>query len=227
MSASQELPIAGAEAVERGAGFHVSRSAFPGWAVPGGHLLLLWRCVRQLGMLRSSSYLYDILAWGLVTEAAPLFVALVMIGRNATVISTELALMRVRGEVRFLEQMGIDPQVYLALPRIVALSVSLFAVTFFYQVIAVAGGFGASALLLNVSFADQVQQLLQAVSFTGILFAMIKAFVFGVVIGTIACFAGLYAGDTINDVPRAQIVAYMRSLMWLVAIDLLFLLVAI
>lgn len=255
-----------ANRLERADGFHVSRTHFPGWAIPAGHLLLFWRCLRRIGMLRNSmvrlvflrqvyfdgvtglrlngllalaigglavtpatnllgannNYLYEILGWGLVTEAAPLVVAMVFIGRNAMVISTELALMRVRGELRFLEQMGIDPRDYLVLPRILAFMVSLLAVTFYYQVISVTGGFAVSSLLLNVSFTEQMRLLLEAISPVGVLFSALKALIFGLVIGTIACFSGLFAGDTINDVPRAQIVAYMRSLIWLVAIDLLF-----
>lgn len=174
----------------------------------------------------NNSYLYNLLSWALVTEAAPLFVAIVVIGRSASVMSTELALMKVRGEVRHLEHMRIDPRDYLALPRVMALTASLLATTFYYQVISVVGGFAVCALLLHVSFIEQMQLLLEALTARAVLFAGIKTIVFGLVIGTIACFAGLYAGNTVNDVPRAQIQAYMRSLTFLVLIDLLFALAA-
>ncbi len=244
----------------------VSHARYTGWAIPGGHLLLLWHCLSRIALLRNpmvrlvflrqvyfvgvqgsraivliaiavgglavpgatlllganNSLLYSILGWTLVTEAAPLLVALVVIGRSASVISTELALMKVRGELRHLEQMRIDPRDYLALPRIAALTVSLLVATFYYQVIAVAGGFAASALVLNVSFVEQMQLMLEALSPSGIVLAGVKALIFGLVIGTIACFAGLHAGATVNDVPRAQIVGYMRSLTWLVLIDVVF-----
>ena len=244
----------------------VTRTRYPRWAIPAGHLLLLWHCFGRIGVLRNSmvrlvflrqvyfagvqglraigliafalgalvitqatlllgvgnSYLYDILGWILVTGAAPLFVAVVFIGRSATVMSTELALMRVRGEMRHLEHMRIDPRDYLVLPRIAALTVSLLAATFYYQVIAVTGGFAVSALLLHVTFLEQMQLLLEALSPSAILLVVTKIVVFGLAIGTIACFSGLYAGDTINDVPRAQITAFMRSLIWLVILDLLF-----
>lgn len=181
-------------------------------AVPGATVLLG----------ANNSYLYDILGWGLVTEAAPLFVALVVIGRSASVISTELALIKVHGELRHLENMRIDPSDYLALPRIAALTVSLLVATFYYQIISVTGGFAVSALLLNVSFMEQMQLMMEALSPSGIVLAGAKTAIFGLVIGTIACFAGLYAGETVNDVPRAQIVGYMRSLVLLVLIDVIF-----
>ena len=170
----------------------------------------------------SNSYLYSILEWALVTEAAPLFVALVAIGRSASVMSTELALMKVHGELRHLEHMRIDPRDYLALPRIAALTVSLLVATFFYQVISITSGFAVSALLLNVSFVEQMRLMMEALSPAGIVLAGVKTVIFGLVIGTIACFAGLYAGETVNDVPRAQIVGYMRSLASLVLIDVIF-----
>jgi hypothetical protein len=43
----------------------------------------------------------------------------------------------------------------------VALTVSLLASTLYYQIIAVVGGFAMCALLLNVSFLDQVRLLLE------------------------------------------------------------------
>lgn len=269
MSASTESSAANSivEHSTRGASTPgVTHTRFTGWAIPGGHLLLLWHCLSRIALLRNpmvrlvflrqvyfvgvqgsraifliaiavgglavpgatlllganNSFLYDILGWALVTEAAPLLVALVVIGRSASVISTELALMKVRGELRHLEQMRIDPRDYLALPRIAALTVSLLVATFYYQVISVAGGFAASALVLNVSFAEQMQLMLEALSPSGIVLSGVKALIFGLVIGTIACFAGLYAGATVNDVPRAQIVGYMRSLTWLILIDVVF-----
>ncbi len=263
MSASREMPAVVAPSVDL---FYVTRARYSRWAVPAGHLLLLWHCLTRLPLLLNivvriaflrqvyfvgvqgfravallamavgallvteatqllgayNSYLYDILGWALVTEAAPLFVAVVVIGRSATVMSTELSLMKVRGELRFLEHMRIDPRDYLVLPRIVALTVSLLAATFYFQIIAVTGGFAAAAVLLNVSFEEQIQFMLGAISPAGVILAGVKSLVFGLAIGTIACFAGLYAGTTINDVPRAQTTAYMRSLVWVVVLDLLF-----
>lgn len=272
MSETAETPVANDLAEPGAAGMQpVSGVEYPAWAIPGGHLLLLWHCLSRVGrilgnpMIRlvflrqtyfigvmglraiallafaigalvvteatmllgaRNSYLYDLLSWALVTEAAPLFVAIVMIGRSASVMSTELALMKVRGEIRHIEHMRIDPRDYLALPRVMALTASLLATTFYYQVISVIGGFAVCAVLLHVSFVEQVQLLLEALTARAILFAGIKTIVFGLVIGTIACFAGLYAGNTVNDVPRAQIEAYMRSLTCLVLIDLLFALAA-
>lgn len=273
MSGTVETPITNGMPAEPAAPAFRTISAvhYPAWAIPGGHLLLMWHCLSRIGRILSNpmirlvflrqtyfigvmglraiallafaigalvvteatmllgannSYLYDLLSWALVTEAAPLFVAIVVIGRSASVMSTELALMKVRGEVRHLEHMRIDPRDYLALPRVMALTASLLATTFYYQVISVIGGFAVCAVLLHVSFIEQMQLFLEALTARAVLLAAIKTIVFGLVIGTIACFSGLYAGHTVNDVPRAQIEAYMRSLTFLVLIELLFALAA-
>ncbi|MCC7483863.1 MAG: ABC transporter permease [Burkholderiales bacterium] len=265
MSALPDAPVppAGGTAGRFGGG---EAGRLTGWAAPAGHVLLLWRCITRLTVLRkpmvrlvflrqvyfsgvlglrpiallalatgglavtqatvllgaTNALLHEILAWLLVTEAAPLFVAVVVLGRSVTVIATDLALMRVRGEIRSLARMRIDPLDYLAVPRIAALAVALLASTLYYQLIAVAGGLGAAALLLNVSYGEQLRLFLDAIGWGKLLVSGVKSLVFGLVMGTIACFAGLNAGETIGEVPRAQILAYMRCLTALVAIDLLF-----
>lgn len=262
MNPSRELPAAAAPAEL----FNVTRARFSRWAVPGGHLLLLWHCLSRIRLLLNlsvrsvflrqvyyvgvmgmravallalavgallitelthllgagNSYLYDIIGWALVTEVAPLLVAMLVIGRSATAISTELALMKIRGELRYLEHMRIDPRDYLVLPRVMALTISLLAVTFYFQIISVAGGFVASTFLLQVSFEEQIGFMLEAVPPLGVIVAGVKSLTFGLAIGTIACFTGLYVGNNVNDVPHAQVTAFMRSLAVVVALDLLF-----
>src|SRR5262249_17439471 len=60
--------------------------------------LLVTEATHVLGA--TNAFLYDLLGRLLVTEAAPLFVAVVVIGRSGSVIATDLALMKVRGELR-------------------------------------------------------------------------------------------------------------------------------
>jgi phospholipid/cholesterol/gamma-HCH transport system permease protein len=267
VSAPSGTPMIAAEPAPAAGGlFAVTRTHFPAWAVPAGHLLLLGHCIARFKILfnpmvrlvflrqvhyvgvdgmraiavlalalgallvteatsllgATNSYLYDMLSWALVTEAAPLLVAVVVIGRSATSMATELSLMKVRGEMRYLEQMRIDPRDYVVLPRIAALTASLLAATIYFQAIAIVGGFSACALLLPVSFTDQMGLMLEAISPLKVMLAGAKTLIFGLVVGTIACFAGLYAGHTINDVPRAQLSAYMRSLICVVSIDFTF-----
>jgi len=182
--------------------------------------LLVVEATELLGA--GNSYVYDLVGWLLVTEAAPLLVAIVIAGRSATVVATELALLQVRGEVRSLERMRIEVVDYLVVPRIAALTVSLTAATLYYEVIAIAGGFGAAALFLQVSYEEQTRLLLEALSAGALVLTAVKTVIFGLAIGTVACYAGLNAGTTVEQVPLAQVRAFMRALTCVVLIDLLF-----
>jgi phospholipid/cholesterol/gamma-HCH transport system permease protein len=188
-------------------------------AVASGTLLVV-EATEILGA--GNAYVYELVGWLLVTEAAPLLVAIVIVGRSATVIATELALLQVRGEVRSLERMRIDVVDYLVVPRIAALTVSLLAATLYYEVIAIAGGFGAAALFLQVSYEEQTRLLLEALSAGALVLTAAKTGIFGLLIGTVACYAGLNAGATVEEVPLAQVNAYMRALSYVIVIDVLF-----
>ena len=182
--------------------------------------LLVVEATELLGA--GNAYVYELVGWLLVTEAAPLLVAIVIVGRSATVIATELALLKVRGELRSLERMRIDVVDYLVVPRIAGLTVSLLAATLYYEVIAIAGGFGAAAVFLQVSYEEQTRLLLEALSAGALVLTAAKTVVFGLLIGTVACHAGLDAGATVEEVPLAQVKAYMCALTYVILTDVLF-----
>ncbi|PIU16787.1 MAG: hypothetical protein COT19_04270, partial [Gallionellales bacterium CG08_land_8_20_14_0_20_59_87] len=60
-----------------------------------------------------STLAVKILIWTVVREVGPLFAAIIIIARSSAAIASELALMKIRGELLSLERMGISPQDYL------------------------------------------------------------------------------------------------------------------
>ena len=62
----------------------------------------------------------------LVRELGPLLANFVVIVRSATAIATELANMRLAGEVDVLDSQGLDPMTYLVMPRVLSVGCSVF-----------------------------------------------------------------------------------------------------
>ncbi len=71
-----------------------------------------------------------ILVTVIIRELGPLLVNFVVIGRSGTAICTELANMKVRQEVEVLDAQGVDPIIYLVLPRILGMIISVFSLTY-------------------------------------------------------------------------------------------------
>ena len=183
--------------------------------------------VQATYFLRDDERLYDLIVVVLVRHIAPLMAAIVIIGRSATSISTELALMRCTGEIDALRKLRVPAREYLVVPRISAVVLATVGACLFCQAIAVLGGFALSAVFLDVHFGEQLGHFAEKLSVAAFAIGVIKSATFGLVIAWVACGVGLTAASRMEDVPVVPAKAFLRSLLGVLLIDVLILLALI
>lgn len=173
-------------------------------------------------LLRDDTRLYDLIELVLVRNTAPLAAAVIIIGRSATSISTELALMRCTGEIDVLRKLRIPVRDYLVLPRVAAVILATVGCCFFSQLIAVLGGFALSSIFLDVNFGEQLGRFADRISIAALALDMLKAACFGALIGGVACRVGLGVAPRMEEIPLAPARAFLSALLGVLAIDVLF-----
>jgi len=94
-----------------------------------------------LDLTGQNEYAGTFLVLVLVREVAPLLVLLIVLGRSGTVMLSQVNEMHLRGELRVLEAQGIDPFVFLLLPRTVAAAVCSFCLLILFIVVALTAGY--------------------------------------------------------------------------------------
>src|SRR5438067_476531 len=97
------------------------------------------------GRLGQSQQLGPLLVVVVARELGPLFANFVLIVRGGSAIATELGIMKAGGEVRVLEAQGLEPLLFLVLPRVMAMAVSAFCLTVIFVLVAFASGYGFGA----------------------------------------------------------------------------------
>jgi len=108
---------------------------------------------------------------------------------------------------------------YLVVPRIAAVTLSLFALTVYFLTVAIAGGLATSALFQQVTLLQQLGRFFAAVSIADILATAAKSLCFGLAISCISCFHGLNVGISATAVPVAAVRAVVHSLIAVFLID--------
>jgi len=96
----------------------------------------------------------DLLGWGagftILREVNPLLIALRCNGRVGANNTAELGTMVVTEQVDALRALAIDPLGYLILPRVLAMTTMMVALTIVGDGVAIAGAIGAGKVLLDV-----------------------------------------------------------------------------
>lgn len=165
------------------------------------------------GRFGQSALLGPLLLTVIVRELAPLLTNFVIIGRSGTAVATELGNMKIHGEVRLLDAMGLDPFLYLVLPRTIAIAVSIFCLTVLFSLVALTGGYLVGALT-GVTQATPLQfanTVLGALSQADVWNLLIKTLVPGLLTGAICSIEGLSVTDSVTEVPQAATRAVVRS----------------
>lgn len=170
----------------------------------------------ELARLDAGSLVPRIVALSLTRELAPVLTALILAGRVGAAMAAELSGMRVTEQVAALEAMGIGVGTLLVVPRVVALSVATPALTIVFELVALvtAGLTGTAAA--GVSPRLFWEEAALAVVPADLALGLAKATAFGLMLGLVACRAGLGAsqegGQAAVGVQTARAVVWSTAL---------------
>ncbi len=159
----------------------------------------------------------------LVREAGPLLVNFVLIGRTGTAIAAELSAMRVTGELHVLDAQGVDPFLYLVVPRGLAVALCAFCLTVLFLFTAALSGY-AGGLLIGAAVGRPglfFLDILRAVRPADVLGLAAKTFVPGLLTAVLCSLEGLGVQGALSEVPQAVSRAVVRSVVMLFVLSAL------
>ncbi len=189
---------------------------------------IVFETLYWLKMFGQSQFAGSLLVTVLVREIAPLLVALIVIGRSVSVIMIELGMMQAGGQIRMLDAQGIDPFIYLLVPRVMAVSVCMFSLTGVFTFITLAAGFVAGNALsaTNLTVYDFVLEILSAMGPGDFATIPLTTLSIGFVTGLIGCTTGLSFSGVASDVhdllPSGIMKSVIATLLISVVVTLLF-----
>jgi phospholipid/cholesterol/gamma-HCH transport system permease protein len=180
----------------------------------------------MLKKLGAESYAGTIMVTAVVRELGPILAALLVLARAGTANVVELGTARASGEVEALEALGIDPIHYLVVPRVIALSLSIFALTIYLILITLFSGYLFAFLEgLGLLPGDYFRQLANAFIWQDFVLLALKTLFFGALIAIVTCYEGLAQPLRMEEVSRATTSAVAKCVVGVVVLDALFVLV--
>ncbi len=153
---------------------------------------IVYQAIYWLRLFGQTEFTGPILVLVLVREIAPLFVALIVIGRSGSVIMMELGNMRISGQLRMLDAQGVDPFLFLVIPRAAAVAVCMFSLTIAFIIVALSSGIIAGNVLGSMEFTlyDFVFGFLTEMSIAEFAIIHLKSVLIGFVVALISCITG-------------------------------------
>jgi phospholipid/cholesterol/gamma-HCH transport system permease protein len=153
----------------------------------------------------------DVVAVALVREIGPVITALLVAGRVASGIASELGSMLVSEQIDAMRALGTDPTKKLVTPRVIATVAMLPLLTIVADFLGLVGGFLVSYFVVRLNPAQYWARSYNAIEFGDGLQGITKPFVFGFIISTVGCYFGLTARGGTQGVGRATTEAVVAA----------------
>jgi len=176
----------------------------------------------QLRQYGANIFVADLVGVSMLREFAPLITAIIIAGRSGSAYAAQIGTMAVTEEIDAMRTLGIEPLEMLALPKLVALIVSLPLLTVFADVAGVFGGMLMARSQLDVGHVEFLDRFVKAVEPSTYGVGLAKAPVFALIIVVIGCFQGFRTRGGADSVGRQTTRSVVQSIFLVIVADALF-----
>jgi phospholipid/cholesterol/gamma-HCH transport system permease protein len=130
-------------------------------------------------------------AYGTVTQLGPIVTVLVVAGAGATSMCADLGARTIREELDALRVMGVDPIQTLVVPRVLAATFVAVMLSSVVILVGITGGFFFSVFVQHVTPGAFAAGMTLITGVGDVVISLIKAALFGLSAGLIACYKGI------------------------------------
>lgn len=170
---------------------------------------------RALNQYGATGQVGQIVAITLVRELGPVLTALLVAGRNASGIASELGSMKVTEQIDAMRALGTDPIQKLVTPRVIATAVTLPLLTIIADFIGLFGGSLIGYFQLDITQSQYWNSAYQALAWNDLVQGLLKPFLFAIIIALVGCFYGLRTTGGTQGVGRATTQAVVVASVWI------------
>jgi phospholipid/cholesterol/gamma-HCH transport system permease protein len=176
----------------------------------------------QLEKFGANIFIVEMISITMFREIAPLVTAIVIAGRSASSYTAEIGAMKITEEIDAMRTMNFEPTLFLTLPRIFALVISLPLLVFFSDIVGVFGGMVIAYIDLDVSFWEFINRIGTEVPLKHFLLGIFKAVFFGMTIAVIGCYRGFQVQNNTTSIGKYTTMSVVNAIFVVIALNAIF-----
>ena len=176
----------------------------------------------QLSQFGAESLSVNLVGRLTLRELGVLMTAIMVAGRSGSAFAAQLGTMQLTEEIDAMRTIGVAPMEALIIPRIMASVLMMPLLGFYASVIAILGGAVISEVSLGVPAMSFLMRIREVVPVYDLYIGMIKAPVFGLIIGLAGCYQGMQVEGNAEEVGLRTTQAVVQAIFMVIVLDAFF-----
>jgi phospholipid/cholesterol/gamma-HCH transport system permease protein len=185
-------------------------------------LIMAYQAAVQLRQFGADIFVADLVGLAVVREMGPMMAAVVLAGRTGAAFAAQIGNMKTGEEIDALETLGIAPVAFLALPRLLALTLMMPLLALYANCLGILGGMLVSATVLDIPPSAYWVETQTVIDLSDLSSGLIKSVAFGVIVATAGCLRGLQCERSAAGVGRAATSAVVTGILLIIVADAVF-----
>jgi phospholipid/cholesterol/gamma-HCH transport system permease protein len=176
----------------------------------------------QLEQFGAQIYVANLVGIAVARVLGALMTGIVMSGRTGAAFAATLGTMNVNEETDALVTMGLKPVQFLVLPRLLATTLMMPALTAYGILMGLLGGMFVGVALLDLGAMEYLTQTQASLQLKQVVIGLSMGLAFGVVVALTGCYYGLRCGRSSAAVGQATTRAVVSSIVLVVVVTAVF-----
>jgi phospholipid/cholesterol/gamma-HCH transport system permease protein len=182
-------------------------------------IVLALQSANSLARFGALSLTGQLVSLSMVRELGPVLTSLLVAGRNASGMASELGSMKVTEQIDAMRALGTDPTKKLVTPRVVATVIMMFFLTIISDLVGLFGGFVVAYFILGLDSYQYWNSAYQSLVYADVFMGLTKPLLFGFILSSIGCYYGMSAHGGTQGVGRATTQAVVASSVLILMVD--------
>ncbi|MFT3867939.1 MAG: ABC transporter permease [Nibricoccus sp.] len=175
--------------------------------------------LRQFG---ADLYVANFVGLVMVREMGPMMTGIILAGRTGAAFAATLGNMKAGEEIDAFETFGIRSIDFLVMPRLLAVTLMTPLLALYSNLLGIIGGLLVAAAILKIPASAYWVQTQAAIDLSDVFSGLIKAVVFGGIVGLSGCLRGLQSERSAMGVGNSTTSAVVTAILLLVSADAVF-----
>jgi phospholipid/cholesterol/gamma-HCH transport system permease protein len=162
----------------------------------------------------------ELVSLSMIKELGPVLTGLMVSGRNASGMASELGSMEVTEQIDAMRALGVDPLKKLVTPRVLSTIIMLVFLTIISDGLGTLGG-GWISSTMGINLSQYFHMAYQSLRYPDVLEGLVKPLLFGFIIATVGCYFGMSTRGGTQGVGRSTTQAVVVSSVLIIFSDFL------
>jgi phospholipid/cholesterol/gamma-HCH transport system permease protein len=175
--------------------------------------------LRQFGL---EIFTVNLVGRASIRELGLLMTAIMVAGRSGSAFAAQIGTMKLTEEIDAMRTIGVSPMEAIVLPRVAAATILMPLLGFYASICAIIGGGVFCWIGLDIPPLTYIQLLRDIVPMTDFWAMLIKAPVFGILIGVTGCYEGMQVRQNAEEVGQRTTSAVVAAIFLVIVLDAFF-----